>query len=507
MAGLCAAASAVEAGARPVVIEKGAAPGGSMRMSGGTIWTAPSMAVMETWVPGGDRERQRRLVDGIEPGLAWLESLGVTRTAPIASDRQTGAELDVIALTERLVAAIEAGGGRILTHTALESIETPPDAAGPLAVKVVDATGARRVSPAYSVILTTGGFGGGTDLLARYIGPFANTMLLRANPNSTGDGLVAALGAGGRTTPSMSTFYGHTMPGLPANVPPERWVSVTQYYTQDAILVNERGERFFDESRSMADETAPFEIVQQPGGRAWLVMDRRIHDDEPLPERSRARAREAFANAVAAGAPNVVANTIEELADGLAVMGVDRSGFLATLEAFGRAAAAGTALALPVPRRRAAFALQEPPFRALAVRPGITFTLGGIDVDADLRVLDGDGAPIPGLFAAGADAGGTYDRGYMGGLVLGLVQGRAAGRSAADAVTSPRVHVEGREVDAEPGVDEAPLRRLEENGWTVRRWEEQHLFFGGVQAVARDPDTGELSGGGDPRRGGVAVPA
>ena len=35
-------------------------------------------------------------------------------------------------------------------------------------------------------------------------------------------------------------------------------------------------------------------------------------------------------------------------------------------------------------------------------------------------------------------------------------------------------------------------------GWTVRRWAEQNLFFGGVQAVARNPETGELSGGGDP---------
>lgn len=430
MAGLCAAASAVEAGARLLVIEKGAEPGGSMRMSGGTIWTAPSMAVMETWVPGGDRERQRQLVEGIEPGLAWLDSLGIARKAPIASDRQTGAEVDVEQLTERLVAAVEARGGHILTETALEAIEPRSGAADLLKVTVVDPNGARRVIRAHSVILATGGFGGGTELMARYVGPFANTMLLRANPNSTGDGLVAALGAGGHATPSMSTFYGHTMPGLPADVTPDRWVSVTQYYTQDAILVNERGERFFDESRSMADETAPFEIVQQPGGRAWLVIDRRIHDDDPLPERSRARAREAFASAVAAGAPNVIANTLDELADRLAALGVDRARFLATIEAFGRAAAAGTASELPIPRRHAAFALEEPPFRALAVRPGITFTLGGIDVDADLRVLDRDGQPIPGLYAAGADAGGTYDGGYMGGLVLGLVQGRAAGRAA-----------------------------------------------------------------------------
>jgi gamma-glutamyltranspeptidase/glutathione hydrolase len=32
-----------------------------------------------------------------------------------------------------------------------------------------------------------------------------------------------------------------------------------------------------------------------------------------------------------------------------------------------------------------------------------------------------------------------------------------------------------------------------------------NLFFGGVQAVARDPETGGLSGGGDPRRGGAVA--
>lgn len=432
MAGLCAAVGAIEAGATPLVIEKGAEPGGSMRMSGGTIWTAPTMAVMEAWVPGGDRERQRRLVEGLDPGLAWLDTLGVVRRAPIASERQVGAEVDAAELTDRLVAAITARGGRLATNTALEGIARGRKEA-PFVVTVADAGGGGRVIRARSVVLATGGFGGGRELLARYVSPFSDSMLRRANPNSTGDGLVAALRAGARTSPSMSTFYGHTMPGLPADPPPDRWVSVTQYYTQDAILVNERGERFFDESRSMADETAPFEIVRQPDGRAWLVMDRRIHDDEPLPGRSPARAGTAFANAVAAGAPTVTADTLEALAGGLAAQGVDRAGLLATIDGFGRAVAAGTTAGLSVPRRRAPFGLEEPPFRALAVRAGITFTLGGIDVDAELRVLDSDGRPIPGLYAAGADAGGTYDGGYMGGLVLGLVQGRAAGQAAADA--------------------------------------------------------------------------
>jgi gamma-glutamyltranspeptidase/glutathione hydrolase len=86
--------------------------------------------------------------------------------------------------------------------------------------------------------------------------------------------------------------------------------------------------------------------------------------------------------------------------------------------------------------------------------------------------------------------------------VLGVVD---HGLPAQDAVSAPRIHVEEGQVDAEPGVDGAPLDLLEQAGWTVRRWSELNLFFGGVQAVARNPDTGRLTGGGDPRRGGVAT--
>jgi gamma-glutamyltranspeptidase/glutathione hydrolase len=78
------------------------------------------------------------------------------------------------------------------------------------------------------------------------------------------------------------------------------------------------------------------------------------------------------------------------------------------------------------------------------------------------------------------------------------------GLPAEQAVARPRIHVEGAELEAEPGIDEDALVQLEQGGWTVRRWSEQNLFFGGVQAVARNPDTDELSGGGDPRRGGFA---
>lgn len=86
--------------------------------------------------------------------------------------------------------------------------------------------------------------------------------------------------------------------------------------------------------------------------------------------------------------------------------------------------------------------------------------------------------------------------------VLRLV---ADGMSAADAVRAPRVHFEDGVVQAEPGIDELALGRLEQGGIPVMRWRRPNLFFGGVQAVARDPGDGRLEGGGDPRRGGAVV--
>jgi gamma-glutamyltranspeptidase/glutathione hydrolase len=73
------------------------------------------------------------------------------------------------------------------------------------------------------------------------------------------------------------------------------------------------------------------------------------------------------------------------------------------------------------------------------------------------------------------------------------------------AVEAPRLHYEAGTVQAEPGIDEAALKRLERRGYSVARWAERNLFFGGVHAVSRDPATGATVGGGDPRRGGAAI--
>jgi len=88
--------------------------------------------------------------------------------------------------------------------------------------------------------------------------------------------------------------------------------------------------------------------------------------------------------------------------------------------------------------------------------------------------------------------------------LLGVVD---VGLTAEEAVARPRLHFEAGTVDAEPDVDPEALAALEAGGYGVRRWAERNLYFGGVQAVVRDPESGALSGGGDPRRGGAAVSA
>jgi gamma-glutamyltranspeptidase / glutathione hydrolase len=91
-------------------------------------------------------------------------------------------------------------------------------------------------------------------------------------------------------------------------------------------------------------------------------------------------------------------------------------------------------------------------------------------------------------------------------IVQTVVRAAEQGMSAGEAVRAPRLHVEQGIVQAEPGIDEAALVRIEARGTPVLRRPRINLFFGGVQAVARDRATGALSGGGDPRRGGsVAV--
>lgn len=111
-------------------------------------------------------------------------------------------------------------------------------------------------------------------------------------------------------------------------------------------------------------------------------------------------------------------------------------------------------------------------------------------------ILD-EGHVLAGLGSAGSNR--------IRSAVLQTTLNLLAGVEPQAAVDAPRIHLEGDLLQAEPGVDEAALERIEAGGQEVFRWSERNLFFGGVQIVTRDPQTGKLDGGGDPRRGGAVA--
>jgi succinate dehydrogenase/fumarate reductase flavoprotein subunit len=78
--------------------------------------------------------------------------------------------------------------------------------------------------------------------------------------------------------------------------------------------------------------------------------------------------------------------------------------------------------------------VDKPPFFAIEVKSGALGTKGGPRTDANANVLDVDGAPIPGLYAAGnvmASAMGMTYGGPGGTIAPGMVFGFLAGRHAA----------------------------------------------------------------------------
>lgn len=430
IAGLVTAVTLAEAGRSVLLVEKAERLGGSTLMSGGTVWAPVSMAWMRRLVPGGDRDRQRQLVEGIEDGLDWLDAHGVEVSDRRRTEERVIAQVDPGKLIERLAAAVNSRGGLIGASTSLRDVEVDGDGTVVGAV-VASGQDAWRVR-AGAVVLATGGFQASSRLLAHHVPGNTDGLMLRAGTDSTGDGLSIALRLGAATSPDMASFYGHTMPATQTALPPDRWTSVTPYFTQDAVLLDRGGRRFFDESASMADERAPMSLVRRPGAQGVLVFDDSLYRDEPFVGRSAALAGASFDAAVAVGTPHVVASSLAELTDEISDWGVDGEQALDTLQEYNAAVSQGRGATLTPPRCAHPIPVAEPPFRALLVRPAITFTLGGIGVDAQYRVLRDDrrGA-IQGLYAIGADAGGTYEGGYAGGLCLGLVQGRNLGSALA----------------------------------------------------------------------------
>lgn len=77
------------------------------------------------------------------------------------------------------------------------------------------------------------------------------------------------------------------------------------------------------------------------------------------------------------------------------------------------------------------------------------------------------------------------------------------GLDLADAISAPRLHVEGDLLSLEPGFEDRVMDDLQAYFPNQNRWQAQSMFFGGVHAVERLGTAGEIHGFGDPRRDGA----
>ncbi|MEK7876770.1 MAG: FAD-dependent oxidoreductase, partial [Pseudomonadota bacterium] len=383
MAGLCAAISALEKGAKVLVLEKGTRFGGSMWLSNGLIWTFANQAEVRKHIPDGDQALQDFLVDGLTDSLVWLVSQGVE-----LEPEQTfqwygrGRQSNPAQMTPVLVNRVKALGGRILLGTAMQTLLTEDGAV--TGVMAFDASGALEVQ-ADSVILATGGFQGNTELVARYITPYAESMYLRSNPCSTGDGFLAAVDIGAAVTPLLNTFYGHALTAPPARFNAFQFQDMSQKYGPIAVALNLEGRRFADESAGTGEELLNFHIASQPRATAVYIVDAAIAErssskHNPAPRVAIARARHA-------GGPVIEADNLEELAERMHEWGLPPAAVLESLQAYNAAVSSGSGDRLQPARRRSAFPIEKAPFTAVLVRASITYTCGGLRADLDMRVL------------------------------------------------------------------------------------------------------------------------
>jgi tricarballylate dehydrogenase len=193
-------------------------------------------------------------------------------------------------------------------------------------------------------------------------------------------------------------------------------------------MVNQNGERFYDEGEELWPKRYAAWgrlIAEQPNQCAWSIFDRKVVD--------------RFMSTVF---PPYQADTIAELAE---LCSLAPGALTATLTAYNASLNGGSydpgrldglsTIGLVPPKSNWALPIDEPPFYAYPLRPGITFTYLGLGVDADARVRrEGDGR-FENLFAAGeVMAGNILRRGYLAGfgMTIGTVFGRIAGEASAD---------------------------------------------------------------------------
>lgn len=285
---------------------------------------------------------------------------------------------------------------------------------------------------ARSVILAAGGFQANAEWRTRYLGPGWDLAKVRGTRFNTGDGIRMALEVDAMPVGNWSGCHAVQWE---RNAPEFGDLAVGDGFQKHSypfgIVVNAEGRRFIDEGADFRNYTyAKYgrEVLKQPSQFAWQVFDAKVAHLL----RDEYRIREIT---------KVEAQSLEELADKLD--GVDARGFLENVHAYNDAVqqnvpfnpnvkdGRGTVGISPA-KSNWANTIGTPPFQAFQVTCGITFTFGGLRINTAGQVMDTEGEPIRGLYAAGELVGGLFYFNYPGGtgLMAGAVFGKLAGTNA-----------------------------------------------------------------------------
>ncbi len=447
-AGLMAAYTASEGGAKVIVLEKGAsALQSNFAMCGGPAG-AETQTAKEAGVTTTNKEIFEHLYDfantTVDAKLLWE----VFSRAGVAIDNMIGLGIpfsldeDVYGVGYRarhsfgaggadrigpITAAVEANGGQFLYNTPGEHILMENGVA--VGVRGTNADGAPVTVKAKAVMICTGGFQGNEEMLHEHFGD-VNVVSLGSNM-ATGDGINMVLEAGGTLDRNFGVL-GNEGSGnnskTAVNVAffPEFNQNLA-FWMYGGLYVDRDGDRFINEKR-VADFPLALggeAVLRQ--GKVYAVMDAAYYDAcctegiyKYLGEPDNWSSGTALWVPVVSKGPEQLQKAMDEgwawKADTLAEC-AEHFG-LENLEATvaeynemcanGEDTLYGKAANFMTP-------IGEGPYYVFEYEPGAWSTFGGVKTDSYLRAVGPDGEAIPGLYCGGCEVGSYYAVPYFDG--------------------------------------------------------------------------------------------
>ena len=494
-AGWPAFASALENGAKAIMIERGAnlgSPKGDIGSIGSkkqleSIETMPYLAIdkyecikdivrysasdidQRLWLVWADESAAlvdwyTDLLEGSGKFKMWHEASagnwqGGARDKAFATGHSPAGLVEGASTTQVLADYCAGLGGEMMTETTLiKLVKTGDRVTGAICT---DPEGHYiLINASKGVILATGGYSGNMEMLAARQ-PLSLKLASRAGSADNGSGIKAALWAGGHMQDSALSMFFNRTAIKPDELSGRETAGKNFWFGEQPFMkVNLRGERFCNESGLY--EYLTHSVQFQPGMTYCDIWDSTFAEDVDRFEMVGCSRLELFEN----GAPSnwtleraweaveglieegyvIKADTLEELAEKL---GLPVDTFLATVERYNELEAKGHdddfgKVAYRLSR------IDTPPYYGVRCSAWHLCTLDGVVIDTDMHVLDGNCNPIPGLYAAGDVAGGRFAHVYPNlctGLACGcsMTFGRHAGRLAAldDAFEIPAVEIGG----------------------------------------------------------------